>query len=506
MSEIGAEPITQDANPYRTIKLRHPILEASFISGFGIENHRREWNLITEKIRRAVVESSSMRTQLIPLVSRPLSQSYAAESIDSAGKVDPELRKLNNRYKDQIGGYLRLPSVPDEMIIPDVANAPYHHIPQEDVDDIVWELLNTYGLQEGTAEFYREKNRKLLEISDKGRYSQGLTREEKELIFSRYEYGRDMKLLAFAADLHEQRQSKQLQPDSKGKIILEPSGTVIGIDRGTINADSDLLDPARWEKREQIGDRVYQIIVSGKKYIMKERKTKFHRQVLLSGHRNGRTSEGEFFLGNLLQEYAETKGDILVSFEKPLGYVQFPDGYQFALFRYEEDLISARIVSSKLEEAILSDIANHRAEFLEISSRLIKYLSDRRVLKFTKSQGDVLSFESFAKVKTAYLIDETSKLLYESEKRAGYWQADSKDQRVFRIHKNGHVGLEIIGIDYEYYEKLHTGTKAENIQTAELRQEEGIGYHSWEIGHPVTQIEQAAFLALKENRSKTQES
>jgi hypothetical protein len=81
--------------------------------------------------------------------------------------------------------------------------------------------------------------------------------------------------------------------------------------------------------------------------------------------------------------------------------------------------------------------------------------TSRRYKRFYREQSrlDKLTFEEFAALKAAHVIDEAGELLGQTERDKGYFVTDTKIDYGFKlVLRNGERPLlEIIGFDLEYY-------------------------------------------------------
>ena len=141
------------------------------------------------------------------------------------------------------------------------------------------------------------------------------------MITKRYKYARDVKMLALGAEITEQ---ESVAPNEDGEILL-PSGIKLVIDVSKDTKRTDLLSPHLWERRRQLKDRVYEIDVNGRKYILKEKKTARHTDTKEGGHREGRLSSEEFETAQHFQENGTvSNGRLSVGWEQPVGYSSYP--------------------------------------------------------------------------------------------------------------------------------------------------------------------------------------
>ena len=278
------------------------------------------WLIITEAVRRAILSSAEARRIAIGYTAKPLSEALPQDALGQFAEVDPRTSRLVRAMRETLGSVLELASIPDELLIPDLRHAPPMQRKQAAIDS----LGRVFGQQ------YYETTVK--QIRRRVESIPGITEAERDLVARRYRYARDVKLLGLMAELQEQPVGSAEARD--GVITHElKSGTKLVMKSEVFETSPTLLDPQKWEKRRQLKDRVYVVTVDGKDYIMKERKTPRHTDVKKHGHKDGLTSQHEF---EVAKEFGDlgtiTQGDVELRWEKPLGYVEFPDGYQFCLF------------------------------------------------------------------------------------------------------------------------------------------------------------------------------
>lgn len=263
------------------------------------------------------------------------------------------------------------------------------------------------------------------------------------------------------------------------------------------------MNPDAWQKRTQIKDRVYNVEVDGKSYIMKERKTARHTDVMAQGHRPGLTSAEEFAAAHTFAKLGTVRqGDIQLRWEKPLGYVEFPNGYQFAMFESEPGL-DAHYPLEQLVQEIVSNRDQFQDEYTQIAKQakaiyeertdLVKHLDSHnnplpkpKRFAFTKASrqykkeyqslpaADELTFEQYAERKARIMIGEGKDLLADTILSQGYVNSDNDGYDIIVTKGNGvdkRPGLSIIGYDFEYYTadpshvRHRQNTKLRNAET-----------------------------------------
>jgi len=407
----------------------------------------RQWLEFTEIVRRNILSSSDFREKVASFVTAPLAEKLPLEFFEAINDFSQEIDGMRHQFKDKLLRLLKIPSIPDSAMSPDVKHAGGGLSPSISID----EVLSDENIERVIRRMRTSKD-----------YVLGCS--EKEIIFRRYEMARDVKLLALMAEM----QHEKVIVDKKGESVLN-SGVKVCIDPNKDKNLRDLLfNPERWEKRRQIKDRVYKIIVGGQKYILKERKTKTHRDTVEHGHQEGLTSSEEYNLARHLQENASMETEeFKVSWEDPIGYVEFPDGYQFVLFEYEDafDNYSNNFVDTF--DSLRGDILNHREDYIDeynlVKNRVITMVDPetepvrsklrsvlgKGILKFIKH----LSFEDYAEVKAYFMLFKAVRLMEDLAYDNGKYGLQDTSH-VFRFKREDNkTQLEIIGFDFENVEQ-----------------------------------------------------
>jgi len=484
MDEIGG--IKSENVPKRT-----PVLDSETKENFPDDQIDRQWRLTTELIKREIQTKPEFRKALLSLSLEPVSEELPKKLVTIAQSTSQRLSKLSQRFDPQLGEYLRLDPVPDDLITPDIKNTRTLSSPEEK-----W---NFYLSSSKPEKFLNDDIKRKF-------FLKGVTPEERQMIIKRYQFARDVKLLALSAEILEQ---KSIKPNQFGEISL-PSGTTIHINPEKLDTDPNLLNPLTWEKRKMIKDRVYEIEIKGKKYILKEKKTARHIDTKKHGHQDGLSSQSEFKTAKFFQENGTQQNDeILVSWENPIGFVTFPDGFQFTVFDHEENLISPFKVIKPLFQAIMQNREQFENEYQQIA-KLAKELKKEPIcqtypeVKKSKNEPE-LTFESYARVKADYLERKATHILGTIISENSYGNSDL-DGYVFKIHTKPKVLLEILGMDFEYFYpidpkeakkilKRGVDSRAESIEKQIFR-----GW--WWDQNYTTKMQQAAYIALFKIESK----
>lgn len=429
-----------------------------------------QWLVVTESARRAIITSPEVRHSAVPFTTEPLSEALPQKAIRSLAGIDPRTARLAEAMGKTLGSVLGLSPVPDELLTPDLRHAPSLRRKADEVDSLTrW--------KSDLSEHYDDL---LQETRNRVEKSPGVTQAERDLVARRYRYARDIKMLGLMAELQEQPVASA---EAKEGVITHEleSGTKLVMTSEAFETSPSLLDPQKWESRHQLKDRVYVVMVDGKEYIMKERKTPRHTDVKKHGHKDGLTSQQEFEAAKEFSDLGTIRqGDVELRWEKPLGYVEFPDGYQFCLFESELGLKSDT-PRHQLAREIMDAPEEYADEFEQTRERAKQIYDERKDLlwgyedrdaaankpkRFTipraarrhrkayeaKPKPDELTFEEFAQLKANYLVDEARELLSQTMWDHDYTNSDM-DGYAFRLHKGKRPTIEIIGFDFEYYRK-----------------------------------------------------
>ena len=297
-------------------------------------------------------------------------------------------------------------------------------------------------------------------------------------------FARDAKLLSLVAELS----GYSLGPAQVGQETVLPSGIKVYLDSTCEADDFKLLNPSFWESRLQKKDRVYRVEVGGKTYILKEKKTERHKDTM-NHHREPLNAAQEFAVardfcerGRLRQE------DVFVEWEKPIGYVIFPDGYQFTLFEANKEIAESKGIFETSQEDLTQLILSHpeqfQEEYEEIAAFLEKGLDSRtqrygispgrKVLDFLKQifvpGSRKLRFKEYALAKAASMVLRAQILHANTPRLLGYTNLDQKlsggDRAIF-VRSEPYVELGVVGFDFEYFVPLHRESRLDESPISE---------------------------------------
>ena len=446
--------------PGTTIEARVPAVDSSTLEKVVDPLVSREWTLITAVIKRKL-GNPSVRSRLKSFIGQPVSQHLASDMLHAA-QSDTEVASMLARSGTHLTDMLALDMVPEETMNSDIKNASQLSHPLIDV-----QRLRRQGIDD-------DKIRRFLETRSKsGAYTNALSREEAPLVLKKYAFARDVKLLALGAELSE---VGDVNLDANGEATL-PSGVCLKVANEYSQDSKAFLDPSKWDYRRQFKDRVYEIRVDGKKYFLKERKTRRHKDTHEGEYREGLTSMEEFDVAVDLNAHATvSEGPIRISWEKPVGAVEYPDGFSFTVFEFEEGLREF----APVEEAA-SIIENDKATFAEehqlVQERMQQYLThplvrkaaDGESIKLPKRRFPMfrrsllpLDYSIFAETKAQYLCDAADTAIKEKLIDAGYVIADSAPAEAYRLLRGESLVVEKVGFDYEQY--IHNSARAKEIR------------------------------------------
>ncbi len=494
-----------DRNLLESIAERAPVLSESTAEHFETGELDQQWLLLTEAVRQEILSESATRTLVTSFIDSPVSEALPAQFIEKLSS-NARVAKLIDRFKDKLGTYLKIDSVPDEQLQPDITHAKLKY----DLETTIKYLQSIHG--DDTPEFYSA----LQERVEHGTFLQGVTVQEKTLVAQRYRFARDVKMLALQAAVAE----TPIETTASDSFEL-PGGTTILLNVEDEHIRQDLLNPQNWERRKQIKDRVYAIQVGKSYYILKEKKTARHTDTKKSGHTSGLTSYEEFETAKDLQTNGQVKkGNVSVTWERPVATVKFPDEYQFTVFEYEPGLLKEDSVQGTLRQHILENAEQFLNEYEAVCSLADTFYDSpqvlplgfessesslKKLLKFVglgkEEKKPVLTFDDFTKVKALRMTRQSRDLMIETMIANGYRNGDL-DGYAYKINQNDlRLQLEICGFDFEYYKKIDEQSISEkmkrhqdNIQERETR--DNIGFRQWDDGDQVTRVQRAGYLAL----------
>jgi len=424
------------------IPRRPTILDYPQISQFpSITEIQKSWIRFTESIRRKIIIDPEVRGKVAKFATAQVNEQLPLEFLKEVS-TDEDISKILP--------YLEIPSVPDEFIVPDVSNAQNFDSPEKLA--LVYAKYRTNSTKETVVE-------ELKRDIQRGAFLAGLTSSEKDLIITRYKFARDVKMLALMASMFDQKVDET-------NIVLS-NGIKIGVNKDVASLHPELFDPSAWLKRQQIKDRVYLVTIGEKKFILKERKTSRHKDTNSGGHIETLTSEEEFKTAQLFNEQATLEdGGAVMKWEKPICYVEFPDGFQFTVFEAEEDLIDGNYVTHRYASEMARYPERYKEEYDRIKQKALEHLNDPEVVQipdyhqrtglllrlFGEKKLEPLSFQEFCALKALFLRETTYRMQEEAMDTLGYGINDCAGY-MFQIVPGKDHKLVRVGFDFEHYYK-----------------------------------------------------
>lgn len=390
------------------------------------------WRLLSGAMLHAIQNRRLEAGTFSSFLQEPLAEDLACRAMQAA-QGDPVIDRLTALYPS-VTELVTIPPVPDEQIGPSLRQS--HKLVQ--ISDIRASLFMedpaNYILIDASRAMATKKQEMLRGISD----------GEARLVQNRYRFGREVKLLALADALS---QHPGLQFDENGVATLS-DGTVIGVCSGKEEMASGLLDITTWRGRSELHDRVHHIKTTAGDFIMKEHKGGRHALTLdIPDISNADSAQEIAIASDFMSLESVQDGEVTVSWEKAIGYVRDPSGFDFAMFEYEKDLISRETIKDRLSASITEHQAAYQAEFELARSQL--------------TDGDMMDWETFVTAKVYLMRQHATQLLRKNALENGYIDDDNFQRMLpvpdheYRIHiaDDGQIRLEIIGMDYEHFIK-----------------------------------------------------
>jgi len=442
----------------------HPEIESRVIE--------QQWSALLDELRKLIGTDPGLRKKMADFSSAKITEETAFACMQALAERSPVIQRLL-QTSAELKMYLALPAVPEAALAVHVKGTPSSITPERYLESKLLEHADGPI----TAEVYEEVHARLSELSGLKLFHMGITPEERLLILRRYRFARDVKFLALAASVDE---VPPLEPERKDPFVTWtlPSGVQLTGEREREQELAELfLHSGAWQKRKQIKDRVYEVSIGGKRYILKEEKTSRHEDTSgnFSEVRIGHVAKEEYAIAKLLQAQGRLKqGDVAVHWEAPQCFVSFPDGYRFVVFSFEERLQDGQAAHRTLTQAILKRREAFEAEFQADRVLTAAYLRDPRSLfgekSFTESfletvvrkiqdmgsHEDALTFEDFALVKAQAMLDAAQRLMKRAQRKSRLKNLDENpNDSAYRVNMTDDgVTLEIVGFDFEFYIRM----------------------------------------------------
>lgn len=353
-------------------------------------------------------------------------------------ELAPESNHCFSRYAQVIAPFLRQPVLSPDLLTPDLSFAP-ETISRETARKKLLEAA-----ENGTYEFTLQSVNEAVQVD-------GVTYEEKQATATRYRYARLTKILSLAAGLANKPPELHVLPD--GSWYGSVDGIQIGLHAECREDRVALLNPRTWHYAKQIKDRVYEVGIASKRYILKERKTNRHTDVPYGGYVESNSVQEEYAIGCRLHEaFLYTDEDISLRWEKPVAFADFPDGFGCTIF---EKIPKLETKFSTVFDDLVAAIQQHRSMYEEEWQETVRILAGEDLRHFgmqdTKGISINLTFEQFSRAKAGSYFDRTSELELKQMADLGFVNADTRGSTGFRVlQRNGRAHLRQIGFDSEY--------------------------------------------------------
>ncbi len=209
---------------------------------------------------------------------------------------------------------------------------------------------------------------------------------------------------------------------------------------------------------------------------MKERKTVEHLSQFHGGYVPTLTSREEFCAAKKMNtDGNQIFSGLEIKWEKPLAYVEFPDGFSFTIFE-DDPVISTDLDDDsvlgleKIRSQVLERLKQN-SEQLKAEFKLVKELAEQEFV-YNKNVQRIgtkiweraamavncvfkknilplgITFEDYLTVKSYWLINQAENLMDSAASAVGYTNVD-KQGKAFFFPESGYLGA--VGFDYEYF-------------------------------------------------------
>jgi hypothetical protein len=474
-----------------------------------------EWWILSKAILENIKNSPELRKQILSIPKEELSEKLSYNFLNSNLGFNKTVEKLKERYNDSLIKVLALDEIPKEQINVDISSTRIIYPAEEGIKRII---ENDYFpfLQEKKEIYQTSKEEKIYTKVNNWSFKDWITKEEKELLIKRYIYTRENNILLLATSLLETK--KDLKQE---KITLENWVKI----KNNLDFESELdniFNINNWWSRKKIKDRIFEIDISWKTYILKERKTKFHTDTITSWHIDWLTSFEEFEVAKKLnKEWTNNDWIISIEFEKPITSVLFPNWYQFTIFE-RNDIFNNLDNGINIESNIYQNPEQFKEEYEDVLKNYSKYCENSDVIKYSKyfPNSFLSKINIFKKKKPHLTYKDYSKLKSKFISEDIYIKYRDKFEKLWYKDEDGNIDYEIITksnknwfkvyifwYDFEYVREVEN-----NISKKELKfWDEGdniilgklsnLWYNKFEVDTNVIDYA-SAFLYLDEFKNK----
>lgn len=424
---------------HSNVIFRKPVVEDDV--DLNIDGTNIKWRNAVSELLSIIVDQekgAEYRRVVIGIGGLAVSEALPGTLIKRISKVEPVAAATQDEDLKIISGY---DVVPEEYYKTGIAHAPGLITRVGAVRHLAG-LRYTYLNDEGYAAPFKE-------ILDRITHEPGISRIEKELVIARMGMARDTKILSLAAELMEYDGSTVRLTDSTGNRQIDLTNCTITLGENQDAGIDDLLDPGGWKGVDHVGGRVSELRTkSGRKYILKERRTPAHAaQFEKFGFRTPATAAEEYAIATELpKQYVDDYDEIVLEWEKPIGYIEFIDGHQICIFEHEPMIAKIIHPRHELEKKII------------IAGEAVYNNDYQAVLRGTKAMLGLgcrkITFEEFAKIKAYCMVMRAEDLTVLTAIKSGYKNQDSYRIRFDVVTgDDGKARLRTINYDLEYYVK-----------------------------------------------------
>lgn len=448
--------------------------------------------------------NEKLRTVLLDLIEQPVSELLPQQLLDKVRGSSPSSLQFLQETRKDLQACLALPAVPDEHIgatFKGDGNALF------DPDAILASGLR-HAHDQGDFDDIREQMERL---RDQGAFEKGISHEEEILSLLRYRFARDTKMLALVAALSGEKPSV----DEQGDTTVH--GIRIHIDPEKRAEATALLDPQVLKNRTQIKDRVYLVRANGQKFFLKEQKTARHRDVVGDGDVFIPCNDAptDFRIAKDFEKNGQhAENSISVTWEKPVGFVQLPDGFQFGIFEFQDGLTHSP--QQSLTQALQNRFDAHDGAIVEEFGEVSKQCAAPATLARIRAWWERTTFQSwdriagqiheptpeeFSRVKAYWMQERAEKLKKEVMDRMQYENED-RDGYAFLVDQKK-AGLTIVGFDFERFKKKETVAQKATPRAPQLDldhlflRDYGLPPCVWDNKRDASITEQLIYFALR---------
>lgn len=455
---------------YDKIPQRKPILNSL------PENIDFQWWILSKAILENIKKSPELRKQILSIPQEKLWERLSYNFLNSNLDFNKTVEKLKKRYNDELIKILSLEEIPKDEIYIDISNTREMYKAEETIKKIIEDDYLPF-LKDKEQNHYTSKEEKIYAEINNWSFTNWITKEEKKLLIKRYIYARETNILLLWSSILETKKNllqEEIELENWIKI------------KNNLDFKNDLkniFNIKNWWSRKKIKDRVFEVNINWKFYILKERKTKNHTDTLKSWHKDWLTSLEEFEIAKkLYKEWSKNDWLIKIDFEKPITSVLFPNWYQFTLF--EKNNIFDNLNTSK---DLLSEILNNPEQFQKeyeyvlenykkyFNNEEVLYLSEfyknstitkllNKLLRKSKDETD-LTYLDFSYLMNRFINEKIYNSYEKVFKELWYTNIDVSPNKEVIVKSNEEwITIDIFWYDFEYVKERESDFKDTKIK------------------------------------------